>query len=696
MANFNKTNKIHDYMPAIYNTKSNPNWRAFVEAVGDSDQETADLIEAVRKQFFVKTASRPYIDRLGTVSNVQRPRFVGMDDQTFREFIPVMSYNPKQVKLVLDRLLDLFFFKDSTTSFIQTSEYEPFNLKDGWELEYLVDGINNEKIKLYSSDFADISNASASEIVSAINRQVQYSYAISYEDSITGKTYIRIFTNTIGAKGSLSMIGGLANIGMKFDGFNDDAGNGNDTQWTVSIVGDTVTYTYLAGEDPNITAVSKDDVVLIDMDDNRGYYTITDVDIVNKSFSFTGLFNTAGTYTQTSSDDVKFMVNFVSHVYTQNRRALTWEVRPGEIIVEIPPSPPVVKRNRKGAAHINGVTSLVDGFPSSSSIELKEPDRFPEDGGKFLIEQLNEIKTEISATTQTSYTFNSRLISDQPVYSYTSRVGNTLMGVTPELPSTASLNKFSISSISRVSNELTVTTSSEHGYSVDEHAIVSDTGSPDLDGTHKITEILSSTSFKCWSPGADDSAVTGYSRVERIGISDVNSKVILRSSKLEPDMLGPYIWSEDTDFVLSSYTTNITSEINAGTTSRNILVEENDLPSEEGQLIFDFGTEKQEGPVRYFYKPSDYTIAIDPAYVFKFNHEVGSAVTKINRKGGIQFKGDGSERSPYITDPSAAREVLSELMEDIKSVGVFLNFIVRFPELFYGTVDVYRSGIDPG
>ena len=37
-----------------------------------------------------------------------------------------------------------------------------------------------------------------------------------------------------------------------------------------------------------------------------------------------------------------------------------------------------------------------------------------------------------------------------------------------------------------------------------------------------------------------------------------------------------------------------------------------------------------------------------------------------------------------------------ELMQDIKSIGVFLNFMVRYPTFYYGTVDTYRSGVDPG
>jgi hypothetical protein len=56
----------------------------------------------------------------------------------------------------------------------------------------------------------------------------------------------------------------------------------------------------------------------------------------------------------------------------------------------------------------------------------------------------------------------------------------------------------------------------------------------------------------------------------------------------------------------------------------------------------------------------------------------------------------GEQIAPYITDPAAAREVLKELMQRVKSVGIFINFLVRYPEQYYATIDVYKSGIDPG
>ena len=696
-----KVESFHSALPRAYNSKENPNWKAIVEALGESDQEVADLIENVRKQFFVKTATRPYIDRLGAQYKVQRPRFIGMRDPDFRTFIPIMSYHPKQVKLVFDKLLDLFFIKDSTTSFTQTIAFEDFYLEDGWTLEYEVDAYKTERIQFNSKDFTNIAEATADEIVAAINRQTTGSYGIAHYDSITKKTYIRIFTDTIGSKGSIRITGGLANIGLQFNNFNTDSGNGINTEWNITKVGDLVTFQYVGGDDPRVNSIEVDDIVMINVAGNKGTFAIESVNINDNSFQFRNVFATAGTLTQTSTTDVKFMYDETERVHTRDKRAVSWEVTPGEIIVELPPSPPIVKRNRRGAAHINGTVSLSTIRVSDTELTLVDATDFPETGGKILIEQLKQIKSELIDSSVANHNYNSRLISDQGYFTYTGKSGNTLTGISPDLPKEAALNKVDVASVTRASNELLVTTITAHNFLVNESAILEGTvgfpGSVPLDGTWEITEVIDSTSFKVWSPGDDGSTTSaaGSIRVERIGMLTENTKVILRSSTLQSETPGPYVWDEDADFVLSSFTTNLTTSIQAGVTQRNILVEANDIPNESGQLVFDFGTEKEEGPVKYFFKPSTNTISIDPAYVFLRTHDVGSSVTMIRRRGGIVFDGFGSERAPYITDPAVAREVLKELMEEVKSVGVFLNFLVRYPVLNYSTLDVYKSNVDP-
>ena len=193
--NKNKTDLLHDQMPEVLNTKHNSNWKALIEAVGQEDQFVADLIESVRSQFFTKTANRPYLDRLGANVKVDRPRFIGMDDPTFRRYIPVLAYQPKQVKLIIDTLLDLFFFKESTTAFIETEAFEPFNLDDEWELEYLVDNLKTERIEFNATAFVDISNASANEIAGVINRQAKESFAIVFDNSVTKRKTCLLYTS---------------------------------------------------------------------------------------------------------------------------------------------------------------------------------------------------------------------------------------------------------------------------------------------------------------------------------------------------------------------------------------------------------------------------------------------------------------------------------------------------------------------
>jgi hypothetical protein len=692
----------------MFKTRENATWKALIEAIGQGDQETLDLIVAVREQMFIKTAKRPYLDRLGTANLVQRPRFVGMDDPTFRRFIPVMAYNPKQVKLILDELLDIFFFKDATTAFSETTIYEPFILKDGWELEYEVDSYIKERIHFSEEDFQNISSAKAIEVVSAINRQSTSSYAIAFEDGITKKVSIRIFTNTVGSKGAVAITGGRANIGLQFDGYNKEAGQGVATEWNISKVGDTVTMTFTGfGGSPKIEEISAGDVVIIDRFGNSGSFLIEKVDVVNNLFKFKNLFAVPETFNTSTTDDVKFMSLIKNNVYLRDRRAVVWQVSPGEVVVELPPSPPVVKRNRKGAAHINGVVSSVVSFSRvSSNMTISDPSLFPTTGAQFYFIPENEIQTYFPTEGDTTlFKYKSRLSSELPTYTYSSRVGNLLQGITPELPTESSINQFSLSSANRDNNNIiTATTTTPHNYSIDKYIIIngavlsSGTG-PTVNGTWKITEIVSPTSFKAYSfggPAGTRNSTGGTVRMEKPASSTIGGLAMLRSAQINPKAPGPYLWSDTSDFVLSSLTTNLVAPIKAGLTQKNIQVEVNDIPNAEGQLIFDFGTENQEGPIRYFSKPSSSTIAIDPSYVFEKNHAAGSSVTMIRRRGAIRFQGLGAEYAPYITDPTAAREVLKELMQQVKSVGIFLNFVIRYPAQYYSTIDVYSSGSDPG
>jgi hypothetical protein len=834
--NKSKIDQIHDLLPKHLNSKSNENWAALVNAIGEQDQSTADLVTEVRKQFFVKTASRPYLDRLAANNKIARPRLVGMDDPSFRKYIPVLSYQPKQVKLIIDQLLDIFFFKESTTAFITSSNFEPFNLNNGWELELSVDEQYVDRIILRSADFTDINSATADEIVGAINRQTKYCYATSYYDSITKNTFIRMFTNTVGSKGSLRILGGRSNTALRFNGFISNAGNGINTEWTVSKIGDQTIFTNTGGANPGIDKIQEGDIIIIDIPGNQGSFTISNVNLVDSSITFTNLFATPGVFTNSSADDVKFVrpQKFVS--YFNPRRAMTWETSPGEITVEMPTSPPVVKRSLKGSIHVNGAFSQMTNRNSNTSIDIADAFQFPE-SGSFWFERVDEITQRILTTTENqviSRKSNTRLQYENDKYTYTSRVsltttgdisidndqiinlastsgleighqvihpafppytritsivgpvvnvsfpatasgisetikflGNTLSGITPTLPTAAGLNEFTLSSLARTSNVVTGTTSSSHGYLIGDTVVISGssgiqvastTGNTTL-GSNVITGVVSisgvapgivvsgpgiptgslvisntlntitiseiatasatgitltlsenlnlgavitsvtSNTFTYLKLGTDGTATTsGVSRVERIGLANSGSKVILTDaiSDTVSRISGAYIWDQAATFVLSSNTSEISDSIQAGKIVRLLNTTSNSISKDGGFLIFDYGRNTQEGPVRYLYKPTDNTIAIDPSYTFKHSHSVGSPIVSISHKGPHQIGGRALEYPAYITDPSEARFILQELIRSVKSAGIFVNFLVHYPEQLYATLDVYSSGIDPG
>ena len=696
--NKNKTERLHDELPKYYKSRVNPNWKALVEALGESDQNIADLVEEVRKQFFVKTASRPYLDRLGANFSVSRPRMVGMQDEDFRRYIPVVAYQPKQVKLILDTLLDIFFFKQSTTAYDESQEGENFALENGWELEYRVDQINSELIKFNTQDFTNINAATADEVVSAINRQAQFSFAVVLDDRIAKRKVIRLFTKTIGSKGSLQIVGGRANIALKFSGFNLDAGSSIGVQWTVTKIGDTVTFQHVGGSSPNLNKVRVGDIAVIDMTGNSGSFVITSVDVNSGKFSFVNLFATIGTFTNGASDHVKFLSPLKQVIFTRENRAAVWEVSPGQIIVEMPASPPVVKRSLVGSAHFNGMSSALTDTISSSSIELADAGEWPLNGGKFVIQELEEIQTHILTVSEdiTITKQNNTRLDSTAVYSYTSKSGNTLTGITPPVPVESGIFEHVVASATRLAHTVTVTTSTAHGFAVGEIVCAQNSvGDTTINGSYHIVSIPNPTTFTYSSFGVNGTNTGGLARVERVGLAPSGSIALLTSAQIDTGLYGPYMWDLDAGFVLSSLTTEIQDEIKAGNNVRTLAISSvNNIENTESFAIFDFGTEFEEGPVRILYKPATDSVQLDPAYVFKNNHEIGSSLTVIRRRGGIIMQGLGRERAAYVTDPAVARVILQDLMLKVKSVGIFIEFLVRYPQQVYSVLDVYESGSD--
>lgn len=842
--NIDKISQINSLMPEHFNVETNPNWKALITALGASDNVIVDLITEVQKQFFIKTAYRPYLDSLAANVGVSRPLGVGMDDTTFKQFIPIMAYTPKQVKLIIDQLLNIFFARETTTAFVESGQAQPFALQDGWELEYTVDEIYDELIYFHTSDFTDINAATTQEIVAAINRQAHHSFAEDFYDNITKNYHVKIFTNTIGSQGSIQLVGGRANTTLQFNGFITGAGSGTNTTWTVTKVGEAVTYQYISGLNPNVNLLQVGDVVIsllpgltpiTGYQGNVGSFVITSINLSAQSFTFTNLFGVPGTYTQTAAYQVAFFVPDKYVVYTQDSRALTWAVVPGEVIVEMPATPPVVKRSLIGSAHINGSESVMTSYNSSSSLTVMDASQFPM-AGSFWIQVVDEIITRYYTPTEDTIatsTFNGRLQGTPTKYTYTSRLvlqttgntavgsnqitnvastvglaigqnvfmvgvpsyalitnvignvvfidwpaiaagigttiqfaGDVLTGITPPLPPVAILDENTLTSLVRVGDVVTATTPTPNDYVVgDIVSIYGSTGIPvqisggvtltgvdtitgitpvgiiaagmlitgdfippqtyvegivgttvtmtqnatapsvtetfefseNLNGTFIITSVSGNT-FTFESLGTTGSAIVpGFARVDTIGLAPSGSLIIITDALPSSftRITGPYVWNLSAPFVLSENIAMLETPIQAGQLIPLLNLSVNTIPSTGGFVVFDYGLNTQEGPVRYLYTPNDTTIVMDPSYIFLFNHTVGSSVTSIDNQGPHIMSGLGTEYPPYITNPGDVRVTLQGLIQSVASSGIFVDFLIRYPVQLYGTIDVYQVPVYP-
>jgi hypothetical protein len=213
----------------------------------------------------------------------------------------------------------------------------------------------------------------------------------------------------------------------------------------------------------------------------------------------------------------------------------------------------------------------------------------------------------------------------------------------------------------------------------------------DLNGSFVITSVTDNT-FTYNSIGLSGTATApGTARVDTIGMAPSGSLVVITAALPVSftRIYGPYVWDLAAPFVLSDNTAKITGSIQAGKTIPLLNLSSNTIPSSGGFIVFDYGLDTQEGPVRYLYAPNSTTLVLDPSYIFLYNHANGSGVVSINNKGPHIMSGVGTEYPPYITNPGDVRVTLEKLIESVASAGIFIDFLVRYPDQLYSVLPTY-------
>jgi hypothetical protein len=661
--------KLHQQFPKIFKTKENKNFRSLIEAIGTEDQFSQDLLSQVRKQFFIQTANYPYLDQLGNNVKVSRPNKINFSDDIYRKYIALLANSPKQIKNTVNQLLELLFSKELTIANTVSLGYEPFSFKDGWDLTFKIDGIYDEIITFEDTDFRDISNITAQELTDVLNKQLQFCTASVYKDAAYNNNYIKIYTNTIGAEGSVELVGGRANLSIKFEGY---YSTNTSSTWNFTKKGSLVTATWSGGTTPNLHTIKEGDVVIFDSDTLpfvNGSFKVITIDLSNTSFTFENASMVEGTYSD-------FVMSFFSPLkkvlFKNNLKACCWELTQNAVTIEYPSSGVLNLKSKQGACHIDRNSQGIVNIPDQTNIEILDASTWP-DNGSFIINGFEDVISYDGTNTFVN-SVKKRYSSS---YKYQGKTGNTLTNITPSLPHLAGLYLNSISSISRNTFYTTVTIPS-HSYKVNDQIVIRGVTPTNFNGTFIITE-TTPTSVKYFNYGIDEVGSGGEIYIEKPGLAIDKGLLLLQT--YTPGK-GNYVWDIRADYVLSDIKTTLSKEILASTNLKILEIEPNDqILNEEGWLMLEYGTSKQEGPIKIISKPYPNIIFIDPAYSFIYNHDVGSGVTLLSKIGAIEIK--GNELAPYITDTSVIRTLTQELIAEIKSTGCYVDYLIKYPIKYY-------------
>ncbi len=146
-----------------------------------------------------------------------------------------------------------------------------------------------------------------------------------------------------------------------------------------------------------------------------------------------------------------------------------------------------------------------------------------------------------------------------------------------------------------------------------------------------------------------------------------------------PNYIGSFIPNPNATFTLTKKRGKLNQAINKGQIYTTIVMEDaSDIPDSNGYLVFNFGRMNEESLIRYFGRPNNNTLLIDPSYEFLSDHSIGeivNVVVKPYQKPRI----NGNDHSVYLVGVEAARVLAQKIVESIVASGVIIRWTIVDP-----------------
>lgn len=319
-------------------------------------------VRAVNDQLYIATASAQYLDARLAEAGIVRPPNVGLSDDVFRQ-IGIEVKNRKQVRDLMNNLLDSIFGDEFVRASDPARAVEPYNLQDGDTLKINFDDKNIVTVTFHASQFQSIAAATAQEVADAIVvdlRNLGFNGTAIAKNDGNG-AYVEILSDTIGPASSVTVLGGSAQNKLLFDSVVPAGGNGS-TQWTLSLQpGGIIRFTWTGGANPQLGKLVAGNYVNVfgggfTGSANEGSYTITASlgGIAGVSyFEVLNPLGVPGVVTQGSATAVLFYNPTKKTLGSRQSYAAIYQVQSRMLQIFLPAATKVVRRSRVGSAHLH-------------------------------------------------------------------------------------------------------------------------------------------------------------------------------------------------------------------------------------------------------------------------------------------------------------------------------------------------------
>ncbi len=669
---------------------------AVLNALATSSAYLVNSIQAVNDSLYVVTAQGNYLDLKLADYGITRDPAVGLPDDVFRT-IGIQVKNRKQVRDLINNILDAIFGDAFVKATDDAQNYEPYALADGDTLIINYDGAATTTITFTTEQFGSIAAATAQEVADAIviGLSQQNATGSAVVNNNGNGNYVRLISDTIGASSSITVVGGSAQNALQFPA-EIPAGGNLSTQWTITVAnGGFLKFTWSGGGNPNLGKLQLGDYVNIfgggfASSDNEGSFTIQGFQGGAVGVAYFEIENpegSTGIVVQGTEDAVLFYSPTRETILNKQYYGAVYQTQSNILQIFMPATTQVIKTSRIGSAHLHGITEtpvLRYTLPAASAFASTGP------GSYYVMDNIG--------------------LTPMYYFWYNVNGGNTdpapagFTGIEVAVSSTdsaAEVASETYMAISAVLPTLIYNIPIQYAFTVSPAnatlgAVYSNNGQ-DFTVTNTITSadtspILITTGTGAPSPNGTLTMVSGTGDAtiafsgfvfSSTNILTITNPVISTEADAGPSLpttLGPYIFDTSFPYVVGGAETTTTTEVNGETGQILNVVTSTGFPNSQGFLVIGYGTELQEGPIPYIATPSDGTILISPAYFIQKDHPSGSSVFLITQDAPITLPINGSYYQPYLTDTANGRVYAQNLINTIVAAGITVIYTILYPD----------------